>query len=497
MKKILLFLPVILIAIPLFAQQPFMQRQRIGERKIDAAALRAEMKKTYAQPNAAHKATGPGGSRWYSYPGAMDTATSYAQGFGCTVGIANTVQTIWNDTNGTENYTTGLAHNTFVSQGNILDPKARLFNLDPSSAYVGQIKITSADAYTCDSVDVYGIYEYNKTKTTFCDTLRLLFTKGTGGAMSTTNIFGGGVLGAGGHYSKATFWDMIYDSVTNGGSGFIVGNLHYQDILLCNSGAAPAWGDTNAAGIWNKRIAVNGATGISCSAGDVLGWTVTFISGDPETKGAGKLATPVPGDTLVSSSIPGENEYNVWRPLITYYAKAGTDTVVWAPYLETATPGPADHNIGLWKTVPNYLNGWDTVYIPMWEWANTVPSVLQYPVISWHVTCPGCDFVYPSGSIYYCILPVAVPTLDNKNDLITASPNPAAGELRINYAISATSDVSVSIINMYGQVVLRKEQSNISSGAIVLNTSVLPAGMYIYKVQANSEQAVGKVVIEH
>jgi len=437
MKKILLFLPVILIAIPLFAQRPFMHRQCIGERKIDVAALRGEMKKRYEVASGAALKTTSSGSRWYNYGQAMDTATSYAQSFGDTMGVATTVQTIWNDTNGTENYTTGLAHNTFVSQGNIFDPKANLFNRDPSCAYAGQIRIGTGDAYTCDSVDIYGVYEYNKTKTTFCDTLRILFTKGTGGAMSTTNIFGGGVLGTSGHYPGATFWDMIYDSVTNEGSGFIVGNLHYQDILLCNSGVAPAWGDTNAVGVWTKRIAVNGTSGISCSAGEVLGWTVTFISGDPETKGAGKLATPTPGDTLVSSSIPGDNEYNVWRPLITYYAKAGTDTAVWASCY-TSWPYPNDNNEGLWKTLPNYINGWDSVYIPMWEWANAAPSVLQYPVISWHVTCSGCGINW--------ICSDAIPTLDNKNDLITVSPNPAKDELNINYSLTATSDVSVNII---------------------------------------------------
>jgi len=494
MKKILLFLPAILITIPLFAQQSIMHQQRIGERKIDVAALRAEMKKTYAQPNAAHKTTGPGGSRWYSYPGAMDTATAYAQPFGGTLGVATTVHTIWNDTNGTENYPTGLAHNKFVSQANIFDPKARLFNHDPSAAYVGEIEITSADAYTCDSVDIYGVYEYNVTKTTFCDTLRLLFTKGNGGPFSTSNIgVSGGTMGTGGHYPSVTFGGMLYDKGTNKATGYVTADLHYQDIILCNSGATPAWGDTNAAGTWVRRIAVNGAAGISCAAGDVLGCSFTFISGDPETRGAGKLASPTPGDTLVTTSVPGANEYNIWRPLITYYSDAGGTSPQWAPYLETATPGPADHNIGLWAILPFFKHGWeDTLYVPMWAWGDDpggTASTLQFPFINWGVTCPACNLLP--------LLPVKASTLNDEIVLISVSPNPANNHASIAFSLAQAADVSVSLTNVIGQVVATQEIANTSNGRATFNTTSLPPGVYVYTISANGEKATGRIVVAH
>jgi len=493
MKKLFLLLAAGSIAMNVGAQElhrSMSTQTAVGDRHIDVAGMRAEMKKTYAQPNAARKTTGPGGSRWYLYAGAMDTSTGYAQTFGGTIGTANTVQTIWNDTNGTVNFTSGLAHNTMVSQSCIFDPKARIFNLDPSAAYVGQIVIGTGDAYTCDSVEIFGVYDYNKTKTTFCDTLRILFTKGNGGSMTTSNIFGGGTMGTGGHYPSVTFWDMIYDSVTNKASGFVTADLHYQDIVLCNSGSTPAWGDTNSVGTWARRIAVNGASGISCAAGDVLGCSFTFISGDPQTKGAGKLASPTPGDTLVTTSVSGMNEYNVWRPLITYYSDAGGTTPQWAPYLETATPGPADHNIGLWKTLPSFRNGWDTVYVPMWAWSANpggTASSLQYPFINWHVTCPTCNLI------------VSTTNVNNTAAIssINAVPNPANNQASIVFSLAQASDVSVSLTNVVGQVVATQEIANTSNGRATFNTTNLPSGVYVYTISANGEKATGRIVVAH
>jgi Secretion system C-terminal sorting domain len=336
-------------------------------------------------------------------------------------------------------------------------------------------------------VQILGLYDYNKTKTTFCDTLRVLFTKGNGGSMTTSNIFGGGTMGTGGHYPSVTFWDMIYDSVTNKASGFVTADLHYQDIVLCNSGATPAWGDTNSVGTWFRTIAVNGASGISCAAGDVLGCSFTFISGDPATKGAGKLASPTPGDTLVTSSVAGMNKYNVWRPLITYYSDAA-GAATWAPYLETATP-VADHNIGLWKTLPSFRNGWDTVYVPMWAWSSSGgASGLQYPFINWHVTCPTCALI---TNAYLGVNNTAAISS------INAVPNPANNQASIVFTLAQASDVSVSLTNVVGQVVATQEIANTSNGRATFNTTNLPSGVYVYTISANGEKATGRIVVAH
>jgi hypothetical protein len=125
MKKLFLLLAAGSIAMNVGAQElhrSMSTQTSVGDRHIDVAGMRAEMKNTYAQPNAAHKTTA-GGSRWYLYAGAMDTSTSYLISMGGTISTANTVQTIWNDTNGTVNYTSGLAHNTMVSQSAIFEGK--------------------------------------------------------------------------------------------------------------------------------------------------------------------------------------------------------------------------------------------------------------------------------------------------------------------------------------------------------------------------------------
>lgn len=183
------------------------------------------------------------------------------------------------------------------------------------------------------------------------------------------------------------------------------------------------------------------------------------------------------------------NEYNVWRPLITYYSDAGGTTAQWAPYLETATPGPADHNIGLWKSLPSFKNGWDTVYVPMWAWSSNggVASSLQYPFINWHITCPTCNLI------------VSTTNVNNTAAIssINAVPNPANNQASIVFSLAQASDVSVSLTNVVGQIVATQEIANTSNGRATFNTTNLPSGVYVYTISANGEKATGRIVVAH
>ncbi len=494
MKKLFFFLAAGSIAMNMSAQElrhgsMVNTINPIQDRKIDAVALRNDLQQRFGK--SANKTTA-GSPRWYNYGSAIDTSQNYynnitlgggPSGNGTFFGLGTA--TIWKDTNGTALYTGGVyQHITDVSEAAVFDPKAQIFNREMDGAYIGQYELTNSNAYTWDSVALFGVYSFNKTKTTVVDTLRCVFVVGDGSGSS--DIFSGFKMGTGGHYPGVSFFDMIWDSVTNTASTRTFTTTYKFDVILNSA----RWADTNKNGIWSGTIPTNGATGISVPAGSICGMSITFISGDiAATTGAGKLATPTPGDTLLGTWLgSGMNRYNVWRPIVAYYANAGN--AVWAPYqCPSWEANQADNNLGYWKRLPNTPANWDDVYIPTWAWnSGGGASSRQYPYISWHVVCASCGTL---PSTYLGLNNVT--TVNN----INAVPNPANDELNIIFSLTQASDVSVTLTNMIGQVVGTQKLSNIATGKAVFNTAALPSGVYVYSLEANGEHATGRVTIAH
>lgn len=377
---------------------------------------------------------------------------------------------------------------TNVCQGAVFTPWASLLNAEPDNAYVGKMRVYVVDRFVWDSISLFGSYTFNKTKTAVVDTLRLVFLTGSGNGIGPDDIFSGYSM-HGGHYDTNKFLEMTWDSVTNTASSRAHTLTYTKDIYLDNSGASPAWGDTLPNGIWTHNYATNGATGISTYAAAFCGMSITFISGDPATK-TGLLSTPTPGDTLVGYyKGSGMNEYNVWRPLVNYYTTlAGTPD--WPPYqCPIYEPIAVDHNLGYWKRLRD--TGWGNVFIPAWGMSmGSSPSNMQHPYISYHIVCATCD------NVPY--IPSSVDKINANNiNNACAMPNPTCDILNVNFSLAQASDVTVSLINMIAQVVATQNVDKCASGKATFNTSALPAGMYIYKVQANGAQTVGKVLIEH
>jgi Secretion system C-terminal sorting domain len=84
----------------------------------------------------------------------------------------------------------------------------------------------------------------------------------------------------------------------------------------------------------------------------------------------------------------------------------------------------------------------------------------------------------------------------NVNSLqdIKVYPNPANSSLNITYNAAQNTVATVSLTNMVGQVVASQTVSN---GIATFNTSSLPAGVYIYTLEANGNRQTGRVVIGH
>lgn len=398
--------------------------------------------------------TTAGTSRWYSYPGYFDT-TAPSTGLG--------VQIIWNDTSGQVIYTSGLAHNRMVSTGVLFHPQFAGFN--DASLYPGEMSVGASNAYTIDSVNLYGIYGFNPAKTSVCDTLRLTFVKGDGSSSSdvySAYFNNATLLSNYGVSDTALFFKYYgYDSTKNTATG---ATRYSFNIPLCST----AWGDTLDNGIWARTIAL--PTPFNVDAGSMVGMSITFKSGD---------ATFVPHDTLFRGSgfAAGIYKYNLFRPLLIYNQSGTAPT--FAPY------DPNDNNIGLYKTLPNSSNGWGGDYIPMWAWSSTggVASSLQHGYVDFHVSCPTC------GS-------TGISNTANNIVSVKAMPNPADNKLNVTFDLATASDATVTLTNAVGQVVATQHASA-KHGAVTFNTAAIPAGVYIYTVTANGQRTNGQVVIAH
>lgn len=459
MKKLLLILATGSIAVSASAQALYMGNRNAGQqeaRSIEALSSRHHQ----GLSGIGHKTTAGPTTRWYNYGDLFDT----------TVGSASTglnAHIMWWDTLGQINYTSGLAHNRQVSCGTTFHPQFTGFN--DVVLYNGMMSMDMTKAFNIDSIALFGLYQFNTAKTSVVDTLILTLTYGNGTSASDIGMS---------YFTDATvcsrygitrpsdslvFPTIDYDSVTNTATG---ATKKTWKILLGSTLASGAWGDTSANGIWSKDVAVPG--GFSVPAGNIVGFTQTFRSGD---------ASFVAHDSIFTGN--GRIRYNMYRPLVIYKA-AGT-TPEWAPYSH------ADLNHGQFKTLPNFLNGWGGVYVPMWAWSSgggTAASSLQHQYVGFRVTCATCNTIGTND------------VASSINEVI-AYPNPANTELNVAYNFTRNADATITVSNILGAVVASKTVSNTINGTTTFSTSNIPNGMYIYTVSAGGKQVSGKINVAH
>ncbi len=80
---------------------------------------------------------------------------------------------------------------------------------------------------------------------------------------------------------------------------------------------------------------------------------------------------------------------------------------------------------------------------------------------------------------------------------IGAFPNPATETFNIGVALSEYADMNVTITDLQGRTVMTQEVAGANAGEhiIRLDVSTLPAGMYVYNVDANGQTVSGKLSV--
>lgn len=410
--------------------------------------------------------------RWYGYYNYFESVMTDA---GSAVDVS--APYMWQDTTALCAYSGGTyGYNNMVSEAIIFHPwffrSATDSGYNNHTIYPGEMRIGQGNAYTIDSFFVQGAYGTNLSKPTIVDTLRVAFVKGNGGPSSSDDVFSGMTIGGTATsygIDPLPFHNIRYDSVNNRTTQR-TGTTYVQDIYLTAFDS----------GTFARNIKLN--TPLSCTAGQFVGVSVSFKSGDVLT------SSSIVGDTVVraSGSTGVTYDYNMFRPSVLF---KGTSTAAeFPPY------GANDNNIGLFKVLPNYERGWGNAYIPMWAWSSgSGGSTLQFPVIALHAICPSCGVTNPYVPPVDHTAVADVAAISN----FGAYPNPAGDKLNVTFNLSNPSAATVTLTNVLGQVVAAQTIESTTTGKAVFNTAELANGVYVYTLTANGSRATGRVVVAH
>lgn len=457
MKKLFLLTVTVAGALSLNAQQAAKSAVQINrDTKVIEKAGRPLHAANTTPSNTANKTTA--GSRWYNMVdqiASMPGATIYSR--------VNTFlmwqrgDMFWSYfDNGT--YTPDTME--FCSYSSILDPSSVRFNDDGIPYNVGQIKVGTTDAYTVDSVAVWGSYWRNPGKPGVIDTLRLAFVRNSN--IPTYDIWGPGITTNFGT-DTISLGLIQYDSVLNRAVRAAATNEQpvIKDIYL----NAASEVDTNAQG-WN--IFSVGLNGFNVNANGLAGVSVSFISGD----------TYVPyTDTALKYDMADNPTYvyNMFRPAFGKEKATGAITYY-----------PGDFNTGGIQYDPTVGGSWADVYYP-----SILPAgdfSLEIPMIDWKVTCATCTTIESVGNI------------SNVASVGNVYPNPASQEVTITFTTKEKATLKASLTNTLGQTVktldLGKMGAN-QSGKAVFNVADLSSGVYYFTLEANGQRLTKSVSVTH
>lgn len=375
--------------------------------------------------------------------------------------MALTQINLWNDTTsivGYDNAGTPTYYNsTWTSVGLSFDPISSAWN--DTTLFHGQIGISGTDAYVIDSIMILGSYLRPAIAGTYTDQLRIAMVYGDG---SGTSDLPGYYFTGMSDYGVDTleFIDMLHDSLNNqAGVTTAPGSVVSYTFNLTKDDTA-----TNFVRVYPVHLAVPAANFASASLG--------FLSGDPSY---------VPFDTVQYAD--GTMKHGQFMADVVF-ASDGSSA-------QFPVYSIADQTNGYFKREGSGDAGWGGNYIPNWAWSNATTgaaSGLQYPYINYHVSCATC-----------ATLGTSVVNVANVKNItsVNAVPNPASNVVTINFSLASTSDVTVTVTDMLGNVVATQKANNLNNGKATVNTADYAAGVYMYTVTANGERATGRFVVAH
>lgn len=406
---------------------------------------------------AAAKGTGVGGSRWYDHFDIVSTLNNNV--FNTTANYA--LIPIWGDTVVRQRFASGYEMVNYTSVSQIIDPiTSALYNASPK--YNGQVIIRNYNAYKVDSIMMGAAYiRMPNRPSNIVDTLVITVSAQ---AQALGYIFGKNHPDYGTRVSAyltaaqstdTSIFAMVPQNVDSI-QRTLKGGTTWKVLLVDTSGDAPQ--QNGNVTLRNFKWAVpNG--GLSMAAGSRPSVSITFKSGDNYT---------------VADSI---YDFHRFMPV--------------SGYLTTGAGGPMRYYVDAYNDYSNgglMFNGASTTtnrYLPtlIIELINDNNFRYEYHDISMFLSCTDCDRV-------------SVKDVD-AIQVVNAHPNPASDKVAVPFTLKNTSDVKVSLVNAFGQVVATENYKGVQSATVNFNVSTLPAGVYMYTIEAAGNVKSGRVSVIH
>jgi Secretion system C-terminal sorting domain len=398
-------------------------------------------------------------SEWFSYYDAVNDTTN----------TANFFAPMWRDSLVKVRYSNGLFNADMTTCSSIFNPKANMFYNPIGELYqANTFQVTPTNAYSIDSIRIFGNYFRKPTKTNIVDTLRFVYTKNTdfftGANLNTCNYYIDAVnypgfdvdFGVGIADTPITRMpNLDPNKMQMEGTGTIV-----KDIILNNA----SYPDSNTTTYFSIP------TNLAMAANGFAMSSVTFVSGD----------TYVNGDTI--------GAFNRFRPLTNSFVDLSGNEV--APkYIADDRNENGTANSRAVTFAANSI-GYNFYISAMFNTGRDANNKVssgrnQYIDIEYKVTCPTCGFVSIN---------------DIKNQVsVAVSPNPASDvvkfDMNFNQSFKATT---ITLTNMTGQIVKTVQLGNVSANSTkgyMMNVADLSKGLYIYTITADGKSQSGKLSV--
>jgi hypothetical protein len=397
-----------------------------------------------------------GGTEWFSYFDAVNDTNVTASFFA----------PMWQDSIVKVRYSNGLFPADITTFSNIFYGQSSQFET-PSGSYYNpnSFQIGASNAYTVDSVRLFGRYFRRPNKSAIVDTIVLNYTSSNvifnGSNITTCNLYiDDQVTGISSDYGVDTAISLLtgLDPINAQMRGTSVNTIK----IPLSSTAYP---DSITSGYFTFAL------GAAVPANKLFLTSWTFKSGDTYTL----------GDTMPA--------FNSFRPLTNSFVDGNGDETFPA-YFEGDFNMDADADYRA-VTYANttiaknfylsriFSNGRDNT-------GAEYHGRNQYYDVEYLVNCPSC---YPTS------------TNDiNSNITSSVSPNPATSD--VTFALNlkeSAKNVTIEISNALGQVVKTTKVGSIAANTAsrtTISVSDLSAGMYIYTINADGQKTSNKLMVK-
>lgn len=359
-------------------------------------------------------------------------------------------------------YTSGYDTINFASLGQVIQPAYNKWN--SPFAFPNELAIEPDATYRLDTVKIYGIYQRNQNKPNVNDTMLVSIFYGNGSSGSNVE-FRSSLRSAANSIAAEYGVDTLkFDLVPLDTVRYIarVGASAPANSMIQKAVVLTRNRDTTIGGLDIIRVPV----GLNVPAGNVVGVTYTFKTGDP-------AFTPYDTALVAAGANMITPKFNIFRPHV-FEQNVGAYPTYYADN---------NFNNGMFKLFP--IAPGDFFYLPMYFF--TPPSGSEFPNV---------DFVISSTQFNNV-------GVKNTNSLIASAsiyPSPANTQVTIPVTVTEAANVSVSITNTAGQIIktqnLGKVSANNSVNA-VFSTVEMPSGIYFYTVNADGQRITNRFVVAH